>query len=721
MRNSENSRTESQKSQTQRIPFRERLAVRQARTVLFFAFLIGLALSLFQIYNDYSSQKTELNSTLDQLMASITKPAENAVWNLNEDLASGVIDGLLGYEPIMSARIGDTKFTLLEKKKDTSHTRHKLDVWLFGEPYELTVELYTPGQKNKKQIGAITMTVDPAYAGRAFISRALVVLGSGIARTFFLSLALLGLFYFTLTRPVTALSNFVQNYQNKEISTPISHRHLHGELKQLFNDVKSLLSSMDELNDRLDDKVKSKSQELDIAHQSMEHTSACIMGLDESRNILYLNHTLAHLLTEIARQHPEKNIQVDKLVGTPLSAWLDCVDTLYDESHTSIVEVECQIGQFSLQLSAARILSPSTQIPIGLSLEWRDRTDEKLAEAQVRRAVSEARSGNLQQRLDTRHSNALFTALSEEINQFLQINESVIQEVNQALTAVANGQLKQRIETPFQGTFEALKNNANHTISQLNKVIDEINTTAKVVDQSSEDMGEINQALLHENHSLLDDLKNTEHNIHTLIQSVAENTESVDKANTLADDAAAKAMQGQNITQQVSQAIDELAKVGQEITQITDTISSIAFQTNLLALNAAVESARAGESGKGFAVVASEVKALSLRSSAASQDISTLSQESYHKAQTCNARIQDASDSLENIVNSARQVNLVVSGIAKTSQYQSQYIADVKKVTQTLQASADSSTALVEKAASTGRTLSQRSNQLREVIRFFAA
>ncbi|WPC44798.1 methyl-accepting chemotaxis protein [Clostridium sp. JS66] len=64
----------------------------------------------------------------------------------------------------------------------------------------------------------------------------------------------------------------------------------------------------------------------------------------------------------------------------------------------------------------------------------------------------------------------------------------------------------------------------------------------------------------------------------------------------------------------VAKQIKRLSEKSNEISIITETITSITEQTNLLALNASIEAARAGEAGKGFAVVAGEVKDLAEQS-----------------------------------------------------------------------------------------------------------
>jgi methyl-accepting chemotaxis protein len=207
--------------------------------------------------------------------------------------------------------------------------------------------------------------------------------------------------------------------------------------------------------------------------------------------------------------------------------------------------------------------------------------------------------------------------------------------------------------------------------------------------------------------------------IEEISATVQQTASGAKRASELATENERVASRGGEIIGTVVDTMQRIHASSSKISDIIGVIDGIAFQTNILALNAAVEAARAGEAGRGFAVVATEVRALAQRASGAAREIKSLILASVEQVSTGAEVVKTAGSTIEQLVETSRRVNHLLSEIACGADEQARGVSQTSQAVQELDNVTQQNAALVEETAVAASALSNQAHALAaEVAQF---
>jgi hypothetical protein len=254
------------------------------------------------------------------------------------------------------------------------------------------------------------------------------------------------------------------------------------------------------------------------------------------------------------------------------------------------------------------------------------------------------------------------------------------------------------ISKPVAGTTDRLLSDARAVTSEAETVR---TSCATVADGSNRQA-----AALEETSATLEEIS-------SMTQSNADNAQ---RAQQSANDTRSAAEQGAQQMRHLTEAMEALRTSSEDVTRIIKTIDEIAFQTNILALNAAVEAARAGEAGAGFAVVAEEVRSLAQRSAQAARETTA-------KITAANARTNAGAEitvkvgeSLDRILQRAREVETLVDSIAAASREQNSGVAQITTAIRQIDKVTQTNAAAAEETAASAAELQTRAHAFRDAV-----
>ena len=253
----------------------------------------------------------------------------------------------------------------------------------------------------------------------------------------------------------------------------------------------------------------------------------------------------------------------------------------------------------------------------------------------------------------------------------------------------------------------------------LRSLVSTVRSGVESVAASSADIASGNMNLSTRTEQQSGNLQQTVAAIHEMASHVRRSMESAQQANQLARSASAVAQRGGGAVQEVVRTMGDISEASRKITDIIGVIDGIAFQTNILALNAAVEAARAGEQGRGFAVVAGEVRALAQRSAQATHEIKGLIGASAEKVELGARLVQDAGNTMEELVGSVRRVGDIIGEISSAASEQTTGIDQINDAVTQLDVMTQQNAALVEQSAAAAESLREQGSRLNVAVARF--
>ncbi|MGY8831983.1 MAG: histidine kinase dimerization/phospho-acceptor domain-containing protein, partial [Pseudomonadales bacterium] len=200
------------------IALTQRLSFKQAGLTVLVAFILGTALSLIQVGIDYASEDASINREINALMEISHNPAARIAYNIDAELAQELVLGLLRSPAVISAQIIDNnQLTLASVSRPAMESRYRIiSDFMFGERRHFETALFV-SHSPSEALGKLSLEVDTYAFGSHFLNRSLLTLLTGFARSLLLSLILLVLFYFMLTKPLTG---FIRALSERDLRSP---------------------------------------------------------------------------------------------------------------------------------------------------------------------------------------------------------------------------------------------------------------------------------------------------------------------------------------------------------------------------------------------------------------------------------------------------------------------------------------------------------------------
>jgi methyl-accepting chemotaxis protein len=292
-------------------------------------------------------------------------------------------------------------------------------------------------------------------------------------------------------------------------------------------------------------------------------------------------------------------------------------------------------------------------------------------------------------------------------------------ELSDALTKIADGDLRVKLTYNYQGDFQPIQAGVEGTLLSLRETMAMIKASAEQVNSASEQVADAATTLANGATEQSQSIEQLSMTVEKVANHSAENASNAAKAKEQTTESEALLERGNKDMDDMLSAMSEITAASEEIGKIISVIDNIAFQTNILALNASVEAARAGEAGKGFSVVADEVRNLAGKSAEAAKDTTGLIERSVDAVAKGRKIADKTAEALRRVSEKSKDTQALVEMISDATAIQGDQLESITSVVASISSVVQNNAATAEQTSAAAEQLEGQAGALNtEVLKF---